>query len=158
MLKFLRSLFKLDKTYDFYVAGRMRGIPKLNKPMFSLVSRLLRNKGFTVWSPSEHKSYLNSSFATVITVDLNMVINSCNKIALLPGWEKSLGANGEAFVAFLCGKKAVAVMLNEDKTAIELVPLDLSEYRLPYQIGETRSFDPHLCDLDSFTKRDSSIK
>lgn len=150
MLKFLKDWFKSEKTFDFYLAGGMRGYKDLNKPMFALVARLIREQGLTVWSPSEHTSYLKLSFAKVITVDLNMVINSCNKIALIPGWEKSLGANGEAFTAFLCGKEAVAVILNEDKTVIELVPLDLSQYRLPYQTGETRSFDPHKCDLDSF--------
>lgn len=143
MFGFLKS----KKTFDFYLAGGMRGYPELNKPMFSLVARLLRAKGFTVWSPSEHKSYLQLSFAQCMTVDLNAVVNSCRKIALLPGWRKSLGANMEAFAAFACGKEAVEVVPNDDETEIELVPLILSGYHLPYQ-GEKRQFDPHACPVD----------
>ncbi len=139
--------------YDFYVGGPMRGYPDLNKKMFALVSRLLRSKKFTVWSPSEHESYLRSSFAECMTEDFNAVINKCNKIALLPGWRNSLGANMEVFVALGTGKEAVEVVLNEDGTDFDLAPFDLSMYRLPYDDGETKSFNPHKCDLDSFTEK-----
>ena len=140
---------KKKKKYDFYVGGPMRGYSELNKPMFDLVSHLIREKGFTVWSPSEHESYLKLSFAQCMTADLNAVINECRKIALLPGWRQSLGANMEAFSAFATGKEAVEVIPNEDKTAIELRPLDLSSYRLPYQDGEIHKFDPHSCSVDA---------
>jgi hypothetical protein len=79
-----------------------------------------------------------------MTVDLNAVINQCNKIALLPGWRKSLGANIESWVAFGCGKEAVEVILTGDET-LRLDPLDLSDYHLPYNQGERRQFDPHSC-------------
>jgi len=143
-------MFGKKKTYDFYIAGPMRGYPNLNKSMFTLVARLLREQGCTLWSPSEHESYVKLSFAQCMTADLNAVVNSCRKVAFLPGWRQSLGANMEAFAAFACGKEAVEVIPNEDNTSIELVPLSLSEYRLPYQDGETRSFNPHKCELDSF--------
>jgi len=141
---------KKNKRYDFYLGGPMRGYPELNKKMFTLVVYVLRSKGFSVWSPSEYDSYLKLSFGQCMTADLNAVINKCRKIALLPGWRSSLGANTEAFSAFACGKEAVEVVLNEDKTDIDLAPIILSQYRLPYQIGNTRWFDPHACDLDSF--------
>lgn len=140
------------RAYDFYIGGPMRGYKDLNKSMFALVAYMLRSKGFTVWSPSEHDSYLKRSFAQCMTVDLNAIINSCRKIALLPGWRDSLGSNTEVFVAFSCGKEAFEVVLNEDKTDFDLAPFDPSQYRLPYKIGETRSFNPHHCDLDSFVK------
>ena len=146
-------MFGRKKLHDFYVGGPMRGYKELNKPMFALVAHLLRSKGFTVWSPSEHDSYLKLSFAQCMTADLNAVINSCRKIALLPGWRDSLGANMEVFSAFACGKEAVEVVPNKDKTDFDLVPLDPSKYRLPYQTGETRQFDPHLCELDSFQEK-----
>jgi hypothetical protein len=121
----------------------MRNYPELNKKMFTLVAHLLRTKGFTVWSPSEHESYLELSFGQCMTADLNAVINECRKIALLPGWRDSLGANMEAFSAFACGKEAVEIVPNEDKTDFDLVPLILSQYCLPYQNGGTHQFDPH---------------
>lgn len=143
--------FKSKKTFDFYLGGPMRGYPSLNKGMFALVTHLLRSKGFTVWSPSENDSYLKSSFADCMTVDLNAVINRCNKIALLPGWRLSLGANMETFCAFGCGKEGVEIVMNNDGTDFDLVPFDFSDYRLPYdEGGKTCRFDPHKCDLDSF--------
>lgn len=135
--------------YDFYLAGSMRGHPELNKPLFTKVAKLLRERGFTVWSPSEHKSYLQLSFGQVITIDLNKVINDCRKIALLPGWKKSLGANGEAFSAFLCGKEAVEIVLNESANSIALIHVDLSGYCLPYGDGKIHQFDPHTCSVDT---------
>lgn len=143
-------MFGIKKTYDFYIGGPMRGYKDLNKPMFEFIAHLLRKKGFTVWSPSEHDSYLHLSFAQCMTTDLNVVINKCRKIALLPGWRNSLGTNMEVFSAFATGKKVVEVMLDEDKTDFDLIPLDLSKYRLPYHEGEVRQFDPHRCDMDSF--------
>lgn len=132
------------KKYDFYLGGPMRGYKELNKPMFCLVSHILRKRGFTVWSPVEHASYLKLSFGQVMTIDLNQIVNRCRKIALLPGWRSSLGSNMEAFAAFACGKEAFEV-----NTDFELVPIDLSAYALPYKIGETSQFDPHKCSLNS---------
>lgn len=122
----------------------MRHYLHLNKPMFTLVARLLRNKGFTVWNPSEHKSYLELSFAKCMILDLNAVINKCKRIVMLPGWRNSLGANIEAFSAFACDKEVLEVVLNSDGT--EIFGLDrftLSNYRLPYHDGEICQFDPH---------------
>lgn len=146
--------------YDFYIGGPMRGYKDLNKPMFTLAANLLRRMGFTVWSPSEHKSYLQLSFGQVMTIDLNKIINECQKIALLPGWRRSLGANAEVFSAFVCNKEAVEIIFNKGKVEcsdchvpkiVELMSIDLNNYCLPYQDGKTHSFNPHHCDLSSFT-------
>lgn len=153
MLRIFQNLWDGKKSYNFYLCGPMRGYKDLNKPMFNLVACMLRERGFTLWSPSEQESYLKLSFAKVIALDLNMVINNCNKIALLPGWRKSLGANGEVFSAFLCGKEAVEVIFDVDKTDFDLVSLDLSKYCLPYNNGEICSFDPHQCDFSSFVPK-----
>lgn len=134
------------KVYDFYVAGPMRNYPGLNKPMFTLIAQKLRALGFTIWSPSEHESYLQLSFAECMTADLNAVVNLCRKIAFLPGWRKSLGANMEAFAAFATGKEAVEVVLDEEGE-MDLKPISLSDYHLPY-LGEQHQFDPHQCPVD----------
>lgn len=139
--------WKKKKVYDFYLAGGMRGYPELNKPLFTLVANLLRQKGFIVWSPSEHKSYLELSFGQCMTADLNAVVNQCQKIALLPHWRHSLGANIEAFAAFACGKEAMEVILNGDKMDMELISIDLSYYHLPYKNGNIRQFNPHISSL-----------
>lgn len=147
------NLFRSKKTFDFYLAGPMRGYKDLNKSMFSLAAMLLRSKGFTVWSPSEQDSYLKLSFAQCMTTDLNAVINQCRKVALLPGWKNSLGANMEAFTAFACGKETIELIPNQDNTDFDLSPYDCSSYKLPYKDGETKRFDPHKCKLDSFTEK-----
>ncbi len=150
-------MFFRKKIYDFYLAGPMRGYPNLNKSLFTSVATALRSMGLTVWSPSEQASYIKLSFAQCMTLDLNRVINSCRKIAFLPRWRESLGANMEAFAAFACKKEAVQITVfdqninqNENPANIGLAPLDLSSYLLPYyQIGQDRrEFDPHKCDLD----------
>jgi len=145
--------FVKKKEYDFYLAGPMRGYPNLNKEMFTRVAENLRDMGLTVWSPSEQASYLKLSFAQCITLDLNQVINHCRKIAFLPGWRESLGANMEAFAAFACKKEAIQiVVLGEEfsTSGIELVSMDLSHYLLPYQIGhDRRKFDPHSCPVEA---------
>lgn len=146
-------MFGRKKIYDFYLAGPMRHYPALNQPMFTLVAGLLRERGFTVWSPSEHDDYRTLSLAQCMTADLNAVINQCHKIALLPDWRESFGANVEAFTAFACGKGAMEIILNSSETKwglgwptyIELISFDLSKYHLPYQNGEIHQFNPHKC-------------
>lgn len=140
------------KKYDFYLAGPMRGYPNLNKDTFTRVAKHLRSMGLTVWSPSEQASYIQLSFAQCMTLDLNQVINQCRKIAFLPGWRESLGANMEAFVAFACKKEALQVLIGEPgvQSSLDLVSLDLSNYLLPYQAGQDRrKFDPHSCSVEA---------
>lgn len=141
---------KKKTPFDFYIGGPMRGCPDLNKKTFSFVAYLLRYKGFTAWNPSEHNSYIDLSFAECMIADLTAIISSCRKIVLLPGWRNSLGANIEAFVAFACGKEAVEIVIDEDKTDFEFIPVDLTDYQLPYKEGASQPFDPHSCSLDSF--------
>lgn len=142
--------WKNKLKYDFYLAGCMRGYKDLNKPMFTLVARLLREKGLTVWNPAENDGHPSVTFAECMISDLNAIINDCRGIALLPGWNQSLGANVEAFVAFVVGNKTVEVIVNKNKTDFYLLPIDLSKYSLPYDTGKGRQFNPHKCALDSF--------
>lgn len=131
---------------DFYVGGPMRHYPELNRHMFALVSKLLRERGHTVWSPSEYDDeHPMDSLAQRMTIDLNVVINQCDRVALLPGWRESLGANAEVFAAFVCGKEVVEVILstengeyipNDNSRIIDLIPIDLKEYSLPYQLKD----------------------
>jgi len=153
MFKSLKDILFRSRKYDFYLGGPMRGYPQLNAKMFTLISHMLRTKGFTVWNPSEHDSYLQLSFGQCMIADLNAVINECRKVVLLPGWRDSLGANIEVFVAFACNKDVFEIVLNDERTDFEFVSVDVSEYILPYKDGETCPFNPHNCDLDSFEER-----
>jgi hypothetical protein len=99
----LKWLFNKKKSYDFYLAGPMRGKPNGNKDFFNLVSKILRRMGHTVWNPAEQNDG-EKTFEVCIKKDINAIINECSGILLLPGWKRSLGANAEALCAYLSGK------------------------------------------------------
>lgn len=98
-----------------YLAGPMSGIEDWNHPKFHEVSAQLRNAGHEVWNPAEndedeiHEKYgltpgddagaaryafLRHDFGLVLQADL---------LVVLPGWERSIGANAEVFVAHMVG-------------------------------------------------------
>lgn len=125
----------------------MRGIPDLNKPSFMLAEKLLAEKGFSVWNPAKHEDYFNSTFKNCISADIRAIMDQCRKIAFLPGWRKSLGANIEGFVAFAMNMEAVEIIMNEQQTNYDFMPVDLNRYILPYSLGEMKDFNPHLVDI-----------
>lgn len=98
-----------------YVAGPMQGIPNFNFPLFDAVTWCLRQDGHTVFNPAEkdierhggvniknetgslaqakeeHKFSLRDALAD----DLEFICHRADTIILLPGWEKSNGAQAE---------------------------------------------------------------
>jgi len=143
------KLFR-KKQYDFYIAGPMRGYDQLNHQTFSMFSCLLRDAGYTVWSPHEHGTYLSSSFFDCIRKDLNAVMNLCEKIVLLPGWRHSIGSNFETFMAFAMNKEAFEIRVDENnENEFVLEPVDLSTYRLPYGDEHIQTTNPHRCAIHS---------
>lgn len=105
-----------------YLAGPMRGIPNFNFPAFDYAAKKLRDVGFEVFSPAERdRAAYGESIADNPTGDENKVtnpactINDCmsadcewickeaHAIALLPGWEKSSGAQAELALAKALG-------------------------------------------------------
>jgi hypothetical protein len=89
----------------------MRGIPEFNFPAFEEAAATLRYDGFEVWSPAERDIEILGSreravdtenpgrtFKDCMADDLPVVCNS-DFIVVLPGWEKSQGAQLEVHVA-----------------------------------------------------------
>lgn len=80
-----------------YIAGPMTGIPDFNRISFNEAARLLSEKGHIVLNPAvlpdgmKHEEYM--------TICLAMV-EVCDMVALLPGWENSTGACMEVIRAF----------------------------------------------------------
>ena len=82
-----------------YIAGPMDGYPEHNFPAFAEAAAKLRAVGYEVVSPHEQKWnedlthprewYLRQDFPLICTVD---------GIALLDGWEHSIGSNRERTV------------------------------------------------------------
>lgn len=94
-----------------YLAGPMRGIPDYNFPAFHAAAARLRAKGHEVWSPAERDEQddgFNPStdeakpLRYYMLYDLPAVLRS-DAVAVLPGWERSTGAQLEIHVARVCG-------------------------------------------------------
>jgi len=131
-LNLIKNIFRKDK-YDFYLCGPMTGYKDLNRPLFNVMAKIIRRMGYTVWNPAEHKMSDKYPVNECIIEDINIIVNKCNGIILLPGWRKSVGGNAEAFIAFLCNKKAVKAVVTFNEKKILLLSVDLSKYKLPYQ-------------------------
>ena len=98
-----------------YLAGPMRGYKNFNFPAFDYAAGKLRGKGHDVFSPAErdrevygdgleqnekgdeHVAASNHGFSLreALQADMDWICEFADTIALLPGWEKSTGANAE---------------------------------------------------------------
>ncbi len=112
----------MDKSLKYYIAGPMTGIPQFNIPAFDAATKLLRYNGYDITSPAELDSaemrrlallspdgaigdvLSEGTWGDCLARDVKMIADELDAIILLPGWEKSRGANLEAFVGLLCGK------------------------------------------------------
>lgn len=106
-----------------YLAGPMSGIPFFNHPAFNAAAAKLREMGHEVCNPAEfdaatykHTPPESGSVDEAVTgygfdyraclkMDLNWILDNAEAIALLPGWEKSKGANAELALARALGLK-----------------------------------------------------
>ena len=97
-----------------YLAGPMRGVPDFNFPAFDFAANNLRKQGFEVFSPAEkgveHSMIDNPDLQDdeefrreVFELDTQWICRNADAVALLPGWEKSLGAKAERALAEALG-------------------------------------------------------
>lgn len=105
-----------------YLAGPMTGIPHFNYPAFNSTAAALRFEGHEVFSPAEHdiamfgKDISNPDGCAVtatkehrfdrraaLKADIAWICDHADAIALLPGWEKSTGANAERALGVALG-------------------------------------------------------
>lgn len=80
-----------------YLAGPMQGLPEHNFPAFNAEATRLRELGYTVVNPAELNEP-GTPWVTCMRTDIRMLL-LCDAIAMLPGWEKSRGANLEWMIA-----------------------------------------------------------
>lgn len=89
-----------------YVAGPMRGEPQHNFPAFNQAAALFRAAGFVAVNPVEVGLMFGNdpavSGADYVREDLLHVCR-CDAIAILPRWERSVGARCEVAVALTLG-------------------------------------------------------
>lgn len=103
-----------------YLAGPMRGLPNFNHKAFRDGAAALRAQGHEVFSPVESSEaiYGPDIYTTnpegdealagidgrkVFAADLAYICAEADAVALLPGWEKSKGANAERATAIALG-------------------------------------------------------
>ena len=105
-----------------YLAGPMRGYPNFNFPTFDYAAAKLRAEGHTVFSPAERdreaygadiennptgdESKVANAACTIndcMDADCHWICREAQAVALLPGWEKSSGANAELSLAKALG-------------------------------------------------------
>lgn len=107
----------LNKPKVIYLAGPMQGIAEFNFPRFNAVAKALRDGGHRVFNPAERdierhggidiskgnttgsleasKKDHGFSLRQALREDTDFICAEANCIALLPGWEKSNGAQAE---------------------------------------------------------------
>lgn len=120
-----------------YLAGPMQGIPEFNFPRFNAVAAGLRRGGSTVFNPAEKdierhagvdiskgntagslelsKTEHKFSLRQALGEDMAFICYEANTIVMLPGWEKSNGAQAEHRTAVaLISEGMDIIYLNEE--------------------------------------------
>lgn len=92
-----------------YVCGPMRGHDDLNFPAFDKAADELRAAGYDVFNPADHDREFESRWGAppttrqALTVDVRWICTQADGIAVLSGWEESLGAQAEVALARAIG-------------------------------------------------------
>lgn len=92
-----------------YISGPMTGYPKYNFPAFETAAKRLRLIGLDVVSPHEFGEGGVQSWSDYLRKDLIALLERCDSVATLHGWEKSKGATLEVHVARSLGMRVESV-------------------------------------------------
>lgn len=97
----------------WYVSGPMRGYRQWNYPAFDDASAYLTRRGHNVISPADIDRELgidenSEELPDWFTIEDAMrrdlaAVTECDKMILLDGWQKSVGATREVLTAVWCG-------------------------------------------------------
>lgn len=126
-----------------YVAGPMQGIPEFNFPAFHAATRALRAAGHTVFNPAEKDNERHGvdiskgnmagdesiaakehgfNLREALGINLAWICAEADAIALLPGWEKSKGAQAERATAIALGLELIEITASTLATYVEELP------------------------------------
>jgi hypothetical protein len=94
----------MTKGLKCYLAGPMRSANDFGKAEFAHGAAVLRERGWTVTSPSEfdHEQGWPVSWCAAMARDIPLVIEA-GTVVMLPGWQESPGTLVEAFVCLVTG-------------------------------------------------------
>jgi len=135
-----------------YVAGPMQGYAEFNFPTFNAVAWCMRQDGHTVFNPAERdierhdgvdiskgnntgsldhaKDTHGFSLRSALADDLQFICTVANCIVLLPGWEKSNGAQSEHRTAVALQTEGMEVVYLSQ----EIVDLMKRAYALHHEV------------------------
>lgn len=83
-----------------YIAGKMRGMPDFNYPKFNELAQKWRDRDWLVLNPAEcFGGRKDLPIDLYLAKAFNLVNNTAVAMALIPGWETSVGANVEVAIA-----------------------------------------------------------
>jgi len=78
-----------------YISGPMSGRPFFNRPLFVVAGELLRHRfGCTVLNPALTTDDFSLSWVDYMRMDMEL-LHGATKLLMLPGWQRSRGANIE---------------------------------------------------------------
>ncbi len=123
----LQAVMRCPQPPLVYLAGPMRGYAEYNFPAFWEAESALAARGYKVISPARmdiEKPTEDTNL--IIRRDLNAVLK-CEYIALMLGWQRSVGASAEAHVAEWAGKKFLFQDMRRRWSFPETVHLSPSE-------------------------------
>jgi hypothetical protein len=88
-----------------YLSGPMSGIPEYNAPAFAAYAEKYRARGWEVVSPPElDVDHNDFAYESCIKRDMRVLVDAgIQALYMLPGWQKSKGANLEKLLAELTG-------------------------------------------------------
>lgn len=109
-----------------YLSGPMTGLPDLNFPAFTAAATQLRSQGLRVINPAELNPDQNASWHDCMRADIKALCD-CNAIALMPGWERSAGANLELHIAHRLGLRIAFTDRQDTVRALLPVPVPVHD-------------------------------
>lgn len=115
-----------------YLAGPMQGYAEFNFPRFNAVTKVLRGQGHVVFNPAEKdierhagvnissgnmtgsiqeaKDKHGFSLRQALAEDMEYICKQADTIVLLPGWEKSNGAQAEHRTAVALQSEGMSIV------------------------------------------------
>lgn len=75
-----------------YLIGPMTGLPDFNHEAFNSAASRLRNAGYRVVNPTENGLLTDAPWISHMRKDIADMVNACDAVATLPGFEASKGA------------------------------------------------------------------
>lgn len=109
-----------------YLSGPMAGLPEHNFPAFYAHAAELRAAGYDVVNPADLNPEPGKTWEDCLRTDIRELC-SCDTIALMPGWERSKGANLELHLAHRLGMEVMHLPQQFDLVAHLRRQIEFSE-------------------------------